>query len=346
VMGLALMARSAAALWCYRMLESIECADRALKLLQAPSMRFDLMEALGNRHACLGFTGRFEEADEERPRLLEMARETGHRGLELFCDLGRAFSQLLPAGDLDAVASWAEGTLTAWAAAGPWAEINRGRHALVQLCRGDAAGAIRNTEIGRLALPPCQWTGILEGVQLYAAAHLDDAAWHDVAPNWRRLLPASGVPELAGQRVLASFLARARVLRGELAEAAGMHDTATALVQDGCAMLEIYLASTVAGMTAAAGGQWAESERHFQEALELGSRLRHRPGLADARHWYGWMLIRRDAAGDRERAHGLLDEAMAEYAAMGMTRPLADARALRGEGDMRAQQRIEVAARR
>jgi hypothetical protein len=161
-------------------------------------------------------------------------------------------------------------------------------------------------------------------------AHADDATWETLRPDWQPLVLPTGTPDLGGHRMPYSYLVRAFVVRGELAEAARLHDAIVTILSDGMVILDFFAVPVVAGMTATATGALDEAEAHLEEALRIATRLDHRPALADARHGYAWMLLRRDGTGDRARANALLEEAIAGYEAMGMVRPLADARALRG----------------
>jgi tetratricopeptide (TPR) repeat protein len=63
------------------------------------------------------------------------------------------------------------------------------------------------------------------------------------------------------------------------------------------------------GQLAATMGQWQAAEKHFEEALEMNTRMGARPWLAHSQYQYASMLLARSAAGDIERARRLLDEA-------------------------------------
>jgi DNA-binding SARP family transcriptional activator/tetratricopeptide (TPR) repeat protein len=72
------------------------------------------------------------------------------------------------------------------------------------------------------------------------------------------------------------------------------------------------------GMLAATMKRWVEAERHFEDALAMNARMGARPWLAHTRFDYASMLLARDAPGDRERAGGLLGEAISIYEELGM----------------------------
>ena len=72
------------------------------------------------------------------------------------------------------------------------------------------------------------------------------------------------------------------------------------------------------GVLATTLHRFDEAERHFAVAIETERRMRARPWLAHAQHDLAAMLLARGAAGDRERAHALLEEAAATYRELGM----------------------------
>ncbi len=77
-----------------------------------------------------------------------------------------------------------------------------------------------------------------------------------------------------------------------------------------------------AGIAAACGHQWAVAEQHFDTSLRQAHDLPHRIEQPEVRRWYAWMLLERDAPGDRERARVLLNEAIAMYRDIGMPKHL------------------------
>jgi hypothetical protein len=55
------------------------------------------------------------------------------------------------------------------------------------------------------------------------------------------------------------------------------------------------------------------AEEYFGTALRQADELPHVMAQFDTRRWWAWMLLRRDASGDRQRAGELLEEAIAGY---------------------------------
>lgn len=69
----------------------------------------------------------------------------------------------------------------------------------------------------------------------------------------------------------------------------------------------------------ATSGQWDDAETHFQAAIDFNARLGARPWLARTELSYAQMLLARRSKGDPERAHDLLQNALATARSLGMT---------------------------
>jgi tetratricopeptide (TPR) repeat protein len=72
------------------------------------------------------------------------------------------------------------------------------------------------------------------------------------------------------------------------------------------------------GLLAAVMSRWEEAERHFEAALAMHAKARARPFLARTQYEYAGMLLSRAAPGDREKARGLLSQALAVAEELGM----------------------------
>ncbi len=70
--------------------------------------------------------------------------------------------------------------------------------------------------------------------------------------------------------------------------------------------------------TSAAGDQWDIAERHFETALRQAHDIPSKLAQPETRRWDAWMLLDRDAPGDRDRACTLLNEAIELYRTIGM----------------------------
>lgn len=74
------------------------------------------------------------------------------------------------------------------------------------------------------------------------------------------------------------------------------------------------------GLLATTMERWDEADGHFEVALEVNRRIGARSWLAHTQEDYARMLLARDAPGDRERSHDLLEAAVTAYRELGMDR--------------------------
>jgi tetratricopeptide (TPR) repeat protein len=82
------------------------------------------------------------------------------------------------------------------------------------------------------------------------------------------------------------------------------------------------------GQLAALLERWDDAERHFQDAIEMNTRMGFHPWVALTQLNYAQMLLARDGPADREKARELLAEALAAAERMGMAKVASDSRAL------------------
>jgi class 3 adenylate cyclase/tetratricopeptide (TPR) repeat protein len=85
------------------------------------------------------------------------------------------------------------------------------------------------------------------------------------------------------------------------------------------------------GILAALLQRWGDAERHLEYGMALNEKMGHRPALAYNRLHYGDMLLRRNAAGDREKARGLLQQSLEAAREMGMPKVIEDCERLLGD---------------
>ena len=120
------------------------------------------------------------------------------------------------------------------------------------------------------------------------------------------------------------------VILGERAQAAQLYPLARELIDMGAVVLwPIFrFTHTVAGIAAASARQWETAEDHFQIAMRQAESFPHRLEQAEIHRFHAMMLINRARPGDREKARGLLSEALASYTGIGMPRHIEIAQTL------------------
>ena len=154
-------------------------------------------------------------------------------------------------------------------------------------------------------------------------------------------LPRSGRANTAGACTMLVARVEGLGVLGEREETAKLYPLVLEGIDAGCPIswADARLLQCVAGMAAAAGGQWEKAEEHYQTALRQAHELPVVMEQPEVRRFYARMLIDRNAPGDpstgsgrdRDKAHELLTEAIAMYRRIGMPKHVEMAEALLGE---------------
>jgi tetratricopeptide (TPR) repeat protein len=146
----------------------------------------------------------------------------------------------------------------------------------------------------------------------------------------RGLLPRLGRPNSGGSWTVLLCAVEALAVLGEKTEATKLYPLVLEGMQTGNLFraFDQRLLDTIAGIAAGCGGKWAQAEEHFQTALRRTEELPHIIERPEARRWYAWMLLERNASGDREKARTLLTEAIEMYRRIGMPKHVELAEAL------------------
>jgi hypothetical protein len=124
---------------------------------------------------------------------------------------------------------------------------------------------------------------------------------------------------------------------GEASALLDIRDMAAALYPALAALAERFvmqpfswvLTQRIAGMAAAACGQWADAQRHLDRALEQARSLPNRLDEPAVHYWQARLLLDRGHREDRGRAAEDLDRAMTGFAYSGATLRVEMARRLR-----------------
>lgn len=272
--------------------------------------------------------------------LERVAEAHEHRGAALL-ELGDIAGARADIAALDALAKELGQPAQEWFAA-VW-------HALLALLAGDLTSAEpvmeRARELGAQAM---SWSGpVSYGLQLFALrreqGRLDEVeetvrravAEYSTYPIWRcaeafvaaelgreddarRSLAALAAEDLAALPFDEEWLVSVSLL-AETASAVGDAGLAAPLYArllpyaDRIAVaypeISVGSVSRYLGLLAATAGRWEDAEGHYTGAREANAAIGARPWLARTLHDQARMLLRRDAAGDRERARALSAEA-------------------------------------
>jgi hypothetical protein len=79
------------------------------------------------------------------------------------------------------------------------------------------------------------------------------------------------------------------------------------------------------GLLASTLGRFDDAVGHFEDALEMNRRMNFVPFVARTQHYYAATLLERNQGGDRQRAVGMLSDAITTYRRLGMQGYLRDA---------------------
>lgn len=299
----------------------MEIARRPAELFRAHNLRFELAGVLDHVIVSMFYAGRFEEADAIGAELSPLIDDLGARGAAAMLAQNGAFMALARRGDLEAFGRAATRVGEAYASTGgPWRHFGPVIDALSLLLKGRWAEAARLAQDARAGWSTSnQWDGWIVGYRILFEAHHDPSTALRLFNAERHLLPSAATPALAGRRFMAGEIVEPLALIGERGHAAALYPLVRDAIADGAIVHLRGLAECAAGIAAASACDWDRAESHFATALGQAHTLPHRIAQPEVRRWHAWMLRRRDAPGDRERAAGMLVEALALYREIGMT---------------------------
>ena len=162
-------------------------------------------------------------------------------------------------------------------------------------------------------------SGQLAGGLFWTLAAKGDAAAADALASALPHLPVPGRPFSIGACGCLAFVIEGLALLGRLEEVGALEPHAEHVVANGpLCVYGQHLFRTSAGIAAACARNWTRAEEHHQTAIHQADSAPYRVAQPIARSWYAEMLLARDLPGDRERARGLLNEALNLYESIGM----------------------------
>jgi len=249
----------------------------------------------------------------------QRAADLGAVGSVAMAESAHSYLTLARRGDLREYAAATERITAAFGRTGGiWVHVGALRAAECRYLEGfwSEAADIAHRTAG--AFDQVQWRGADWAHEIRTRARVDPAAARASFEDHRRYLPAPGASALVGQRYFATVVVEPLVVVGLLDDAAALYDVVCDGIRHGFLVHPSGLSECSAGTAAGAGGHWDRAEGHFATALRQAHTLPHRIMQPEVRRWHAWMLHRRDAPGDRERARTLLTEALAMYREIGM----------------------------
>ena len=214
---------------------------------------------------------------------------------------------------------------------GFWAVVSEAQLSLVDLYRGDWAGALSHAQASRRSEPGSSSEGVGAGTLFRQMAYAGDrtGALASFAEN-RKWMPREGEKNPRGSWSMLALVIEGFGMLGERLRAAELYPLGRELISTGAVALWPIsrLTQTVAGIAAAAAHEWKAAEDHFQTALRQAESFPNRLEQAEIRRFHAMMLLDRAAAGDSEKAQTFLREALETYTQIVMPRHIEMARAL------------------
>lgn len=203
--------------------------------------------------------------------------------------------------------------------------------AMAEFFRGNwDMGLARAQEACRLEFPNAFegfGTGMLFRQLAYRNDHRDALRLLD---QNRSKLPRLGEPSPVGSWAMLVLIEEGLFVLGERLLAAEFYPLLSHAAESGTIMLIAVsrFMHTGAAIAATAKQQWELADHHFQIATRQASEFPHLLEQAEIDRFYGQMLLERNARGDREKARGLVTEAIASYERFEMPRHVQLARSL------------------
>jgi len=253
------------------------------------------------------------------PAAIAQAEKIGHYGAVWALKMGASFLSAAR-GDLEAAAGQ---TVDAWnfgeAHDVGWrfaTSIQRGHCAL---WRGDHAEAECWYAQSMKAEGKTYLTGMSEASLFAAQAENNDPRAAETWSRRRWKLPVSRQLNPLGAWTALERSAIGLQRLGRTEELAGLRPLTEELLLTGVWTYSLLTPfHTVAGIAAAAAGDWVAAEQHHLTAIGQTDQAPYRHLQPVAREWYAGMLLDRNRASDAARARSLLGEAIAMYESVGM----------------------------
>ena len=305
-----------------RFIESDASARRALPLLRETERTWLLAEALRTLAQNAEYEARWGNIDELAEELLPLSEQLGHGGARWITMNTVCTAAVLRTGDLDAFNLDAQ-EVHECALKSPdvWAAFSHHHLAVSAYWSGRWTEAVTiSATLVEVAPKGVHTDGGAEGQHTLYLAYLTGA---EAAPSvealrrWFSL--ADTCPTLGAWEAAAAYCEASAVLGNRVGAAECYPLLATAVDQGRLVTwAALTLVSVALGIAAGAGRRWESAEKHLEDALRLADELPHVIARPEARRWYAWMLLDRDAPGDREKARTLLAEAIELYRTIGM----------------------------
>jgi tetratricopeptide (TPR) repeat protein len=314
---------------CMQRREQADACRRAEALLRPTRNLAMLGEALVNLQMALLQVGRPREISTTEDEARTLSERLGRFDIKVHRLYSEALRDWLIGGNLDLLD---EGLQSVEEVAGAWRWLAKSCQSQALLWRGDLEAATERARDSLAHEPKAgTHTGPGWGMLFLCECVSGRAASALTLLDERR----AGLPRPGRLNAIGSWCALFKVIEGlavigEPQRAAAFYPLVVdALAQETVVTFDAsHLLDTIAGIAAAAGGQWDAADAHYQAALTRAEQMPFISEQADVRYWHARMLLNRDILVDRRRASEMLDAAVAIYRRLGMPAFAARAEAL------------------
>ncbi len=297
----------------------VETGQRAIDLVRRHGTPWEVSSVIGASLWGSMMTGDFDSVDRYVEEIEPLVDREGNLGAKIHCAANSCIVAMAR-GDLDAATARGQETIDVCAQHGfPWITLGFAWLGMVQFWRGDWHGARNNFD--KVVSQHLKKSAHYGAEPAFALAGLATMADASASTSFDDGYPTPRMDEDNGIGAWLWCMARieAGALLGRLEEAATLYPCVVQLLAEGTRVTwGLGLTEKFAGISAAAGGDWAVAETHFQTALKQAEEFPHRIDQGEVRRWYARMLRDRDAKGDQDLARKLLDEARTLYEQIGM----------------------------
>lgn len=309
--------------------EAAEAGTRAAEILRRHGDLWNLASVLGFLQVALVGLGRLDDARRVSDEVRPLAERLGNYGALSQATRMDAITRFFEDGDPTALDAFARRDLEFCRAIGiGLADHSQGWLGFAKFLKGDWSGAepeLREAlrmELGTTAMAGWAWAFLFDLVA-YSGDGGSVAAMLDARSGD---LPHPGQPNRWGSWVMLLSVVEGLAMLGERDRASTYYPVLLdGIARTGAVCMSFRdgrLLERVAGIAAAAGGNWSAAQRHFEIALHQARTLPHRVEEAHTLRFTAQMFLDRAGSGDQTKAQRFLSAAGDHYRELGMAKHL------------------------
>ncbi len=311
--------------------EAIAAGTVGIELLRQANDQWTLVDTLAWTAIPLVYRGDLDEGLALGQEAAQLGRKLGHQAGEILALRATSSAACMQGSDLVELEWLAEQDLARCTAIkSPWMSQSHAWLAAFQFLRGDLERARTSAQRAIELEPLSAYSGIGWCYQFLCSAYEGDTeTCTTMLAEARRSFPASGARTAIGPTMQLLAAAHGSAVAGLSSQSADLYPLVAELTEElAVALFDFTLVHRVAGMAAAAAGRWEDATAHFDTALRQAREIPVVLEEPQVKHWYGKMLLNRGRPQDSDRAHEMIEEALAGYGSLGMPLHLAEAEQL------------------